>query len=43
MDAATLDRLREQLTEERAQHVEFLDELPKSNVGKILRKELRDR
>ena len=24
-------------------HVEFLDELPKSNVGKILRKELRDR
>lgn len=26
MDAATLDRLREQLTEERAQHVEFLDE-----------------
>ena len=26
MDAATLDRLRAQLTEERAQHVEFLDE-----------------
>jgi len=23
-------------------HIEFLDELPKSNVGKILRKELRD-
>ena len=23
--------------------VEFLDELPKSNVGKILRRELRDR
>ena len=24
-------------------HVEFMDELPKSNVGKILRRELRDR
>lgn len=24
-------------------HIEFIDELPKSNVGKILRKELRDR
>ncbi len=23
-------------------HIEFLDELPKSNVGKILRRELRD-
>ena len=23
--------------------IEFLDELPKSNVGKILRRELRDR
>ena len=23
-------------------HIEFFDELPKSNVGKILRKELRD-
>lgn len=26
MDAGTLNRLREQLTEERTQHVEFLDE-----------------
>lgn len=26
MDADTLDRLRKELTEERAQHVEFLDE-----------------
>jgi long-chain acyl-CoA synthetase len=24
-------------------HVEFIDELPKTNVGKILRRELRDR
>lgn len=24
-------------------HIEFIDELPKSNIGKILRKELRDR
>ena len=27
----------------RPKHVQFIDELPKSNVGKILRKELRDR
>ena len=26
----------------RPRHVEFRDELPKSNVGKILRRELRD-
>jgi long-chain acyl-CoA synthetase len=24
-------------------HIEFIDELPKSNVGKILRRELRER
>jgi long-chain acyl-CoA synthetase len=24
-------------------HVEFIDELPKTNVGKILRRALRDR
>ncbi len=33
----------EQLTGyKRPRHIEFLDELPKSNVGKILRRELRD-
>ena len=33
----------EQLTGyKRPRHVEFRDELPKSNVGKILRRELRD-
>ena len=26
----------------RPRHIEFKDELPKSNVGKILRKDLRD-
>jgi long-chain acyl-CoA synthetase len=26
----------------RPRHIEFRDELPKSNVGKILRRELRD-
>lgn len=35
---------KEQLTGyKRPRYVEFLDELPKSNVGKILRKELRDK
>ena len=43
----TVDELRshcaEQLTGyKRPRHVEFRDELPKSNVGKILRRELRD-
>jgi long-chain acyl-CoA synthetase len=34
---------KEQLTGyKRPRHVEFRDELPKSNVGKILRRELRD-
>jgi long-chain acyl-CoA synthetase len=34
---------RENLTGyKRPRYVEFMDELPKSNVGKILRRELRD-
>jgi long-chain acyl-CoA synthetase len=34
---------KEQLTGyKRPKHIEFRDELPKSNVGKILRRELRD-
>ena len=34
---------KEQLTGyKRPRHLEFRDELPKSNVGKILRRELRD-
>ena len=34
---------REQLTGYKVpQHVEFTDELPKTNVGKILRRELRE-
>jgi long-chain acyl-CoA synthetase len=37
-----LDFGRKQLTGyKRPRHVQFVDELPKSNVGKILRKELR--
>ncbi len=37
-----LDYGKEQLTGyKRPRHVQFVDELPKSNVGKILRKELR--
>ena len=39
-----LDYCRENLTGyKRPKAIEFLDELPKSNVGKILRKDLRDR
>ncbi|MEE8339247.1 MAG: long-chain-fatty-acid--CoA ligase, partial [Xanthomonadales bacterium] len=43
----TEDELRahckEQLTGyKRPRHIEFRDDLPKSNVGKILRRELRD-
>jgi long-chain acyl-CoA synthetase len=35
---------REQLTAYKVpRYVEFLDDLPKSNVGKILRRELRER
>ena len=35
---------RENLTGyKRPKHIEFLDELPKTNVGKVLRKELRAR
>jgi long-chain acyl-CoA synthetase len=38
-----LDYCRENLTGyKRPKHVEFRDELPKTNVGKILRRELRD-
>ena len=47
-ESATVESIRahckEHLTGYKVpRHVEFLDELPKSNVGKILRKELRDR
>ena len=44
LDAADLRRFcREQLTAYKVpEHVEFCDELPKSAVGKILRRELRD-
>ena len=46
-DSLTEEELRafckEQLTGyKRPRHIEFRDELPKSNVGKILRRELRD-
>jgi long-chain acyl-CoA synthetase len=38
-----LDHCRENLTGyKRPKYVEFRDELPKTNVGKILRRELRD-
>jgi long-chain acyl-CoA synthetase len=34
---------KEELTGyKRPRHIEFRDELPKTNVGKILRRELRD-
>jgi long-chain acyl-CoA synthetase len=37
-----IDFGKKQLTGyKRPRHVQFVDELPKSNVGKILRKELR--
>jgi len=44
LDEATLLRhCRENLTAYKVpRHIEFRDELPKSNVGKILRRELRD-
>ncbi|QRK04687.1 long-chain fatty acid--CoA ligase [Archangium violaceum] len=43
-EAQLLDFCREQLTGyKRPKHIEFLAELPKSNVGKILRRELRER
>ncbi|WNG35309.1 long-chain fatty acid--CoA ligase [Archangium violaceum] len=43
-EAQLLDFCREQLTGyKRPRHIEFLAELPKSNVGKILRRELRER
>jgi long-chain acyl-CoA synthetase len=38
-----MDFCRENLTGyKKPKYVEFRDELPKSNVGKILRRELRD-
>lgn len=43
-EEAVLQHCRQQLTAyKRPHHVHFIDELPKSNVGKILRRELRDR
>jgi long-chain acyl-CoA synthetase len=43
-EAALLQHCRENLTGYKIPHqVEFLEELPKTNVGKILRRELRDR
>ncbi len=42
--AAVIEHCRESLTRYKIpKEVEFIDELPKSNVGKILRRELRDR
>ncbi len=42
--AAIVEHCRQSLTGYKVpQHVTFVDELPKSNVGKILRRELRDR
>lgn len=42
-ESALLEHCREQLTGYKIpKHVEFRDELPKTNVGKILRRELRD-
>jgi long-chain acyl-CoA synthetase len=42
-DKELRDYCKEQLTGyKRPRHIEFRDELPKSNVGKILRRELRD-
>ncbi|MCB1742618.1 MAG: AMP-binding protein, partial [Gammaproteobacteria bacterium] len=42
-EAALRDYCRSQLTGyKRPKHIVFVDELPKSNVGKILRRELRD-
>ena len=41
---AVLDYCRERLTGyKRPRHIVFIDELPKSTVGKILRRELRDK
>jgi long-chain acyl-CoA synthetase len=43
-EAVLLQHCRENLTGYKIPHqVEFLEELPKTNVGKILRRELRDR
>jgi len=47
-DSLTIDELRQYCKQELTgykvpRYVEFVDELPKTNVGKILRRELRDR
>ena len=42
-DAALMEYCRQQFTGyKRPKFIEFRDQLPKSNVGKILRRELRD-
>ena len=42
-EAALRAHCREHLTAyKRPQQIDFIDSLPKSNVGKILRRELRD-
>jgi long-chain acyl-CoA synthetase len=42
-DADLMDFCRQQLTGyKRPKYIEFRDELPKSNIGKILRRALRD-
>jgi long-chain acyl-CoA synthetase len=42
-DADLMDYCRQQLTGyKRPKYIEFRDELPKSNIGKILRRALRD-
>jgi len=42
-EAMVLEHCKEQLTGyKRPKHVEFRTELPKTNVGKILRRALRD-
>ena len=47
-DSLTVDELREHCKQELTgykvpRYIEFVDELPKTNVGKILRRELRDK
>jgi len=42
-EADVLEYCKQQLTGyKKPKYIEFRDELPKSNVGKILRRELRD-
>jgi len=47
-DSLTVDELREHCKKELTgykvpRYIEFVEELPKTNVGKILRRELRDK